>query len=215
MRRFATTMPLLLLIIWSGCGKAGPTEPERIKAFIKMGWELFQDEEFAEALHQFNSVLDLDTLNVDGNLGSGWSLLMLGDPDLDKTIAALEKATGSAERQQDAWCGLSAAALNDQRYPAADSLAAKVLTANPAYVFVYRDSVNWRDLLLIQAQARYFITDYAGAWDATLLLTVGTEFELIDPADPSTWVIGAKLFSLFEELLAEVISRLAEQLRWP
>ncbi len=206
-------MPLLLLLLWSGCGKAGPTKQERIDAFNETGWEQFQKDEFAVALRQFNSGLDLDGDDVDGNLGRGWSLLMLGDPDLDTTTAALEKATASAAARQDAWCGMSAVALNDQRYPAADSLATLVLTANPAYVFVYRDSVNWRDLLLIQAQARYFTTDYAGAWDATLTLTVGTEFELIDPADPSTWVIGARLFTLFEELLAKVISRLAEQHR--
>ncbi len=212
--RFATMLSLLLLL-WSGCGKSGPTKQERIAAFNQTGWELFQDDEFADALRQFNSGLNLDDLNVDGNLGRGWSLLMLGDPDLDTTTAALERAATNAAAQQDAWCGLSATALNDQRYPDADSLAARVLTASDtSYVFLYRDQVDWQDLLLIQAQARYFSTDYTGAWNATLLLTVGTEFEPIDPADPSTWVIGAKLFVLFEELLAQVISRLAEEHRW-
>ena len=214
MRRFSTYLILLILLTLPACSKPGPTKQERVAAFIQTGWDLFQEDDFADALRQFNSGLDLDTANVDGNLGRGWSLLLLGDPDLDTTTAALVKATGSAERQKDAWCGLSAVALSDQRYSAADSLAALVLAADPSYVFIYRPQVGWEDLLIIQAQARYIATDYARSWQALLPLTAIPKYETIDPADNTTWIIGTQLFTLFEELLARVISALADEYRW-
>ncbi|MCH7496784.1 MAG: hypothetical protein IH971_02905 [Candidatus Marinimicrobia bacterium] len=214
MRRFSTHLILLLLLTWSACGKPGPTKSERIDAFNDNGWTLFGFDEFDRALENFLDGLNLDGQNLSGIMGEGWSRLMLGDADLDSIVASLENGTTSAEWRLDAWCGLSAVALSDQRYADADSLAARVFAEDSSYVFIYRPQVTWEDLLIIQAQARYVATDYAGSWQALLLLTAGTIYETIDPADNTTWIIGTQLFTLFEELLAKVISALADEYRW-
>ncbi len=213
MRRFSTHLILLIFLTLSACSKPGPTRSERIDAFNDNGWTRFGIDEFDRALENFLDGLNLDDQNLSGIMGQGWSRLMLGDADLDSIAASLESGTTSAEWQKDAWCGLSAVALSDQRYSDADSLAALVLAADPSYVFFYRPQVTWEDLLIIQAQARYVATDYAGSWQALLPLTAGTIYETIDPADNTTWIIGTQLFTLFEELLARVISALADTYR--
>ncbi|GAG11481.1 unnamed protein product, partial [marine sediment metagenome] len=106
-------------------------------------------------------------------------------------------------------------------YSAADSLAELVLAADSGYVFTYREQIDWCDLLIIQAQARFFIPDYAGAWRAIepLLAETTSPVDLsnvnLNPADPSTWIIDdGTPFALYELALAKVINLLAEKYRW-
>ena len=213
MRKLQPQGVLIILLALAACSKPGPTEQERIKTFNEAGWALFEENDFSGALIQFAAVLSLDPDNVEGNVGRGWSLLMQGNPSVSAATAALEVGSSDADWRLDAWCGLSAAALNELRYPQADSLAARVLSIDSSYVFVHRTVIDWRDLLIIQAQARFYAAAYVQAWQALLPITPGTEYENIDPADPATWFIGTQSYTLFEELLARVISALAEQHR--
>jgi len=207
-------LALLIALALGACRKGGPTKQERIDAFNDAGWTLFEQGDFTAALEEFLDGLNLDFTNISGNVGKGWSLLMLGDEDLATIAAALDEGTTEPEWQNDAWCGLAVARLNQQQYAGADSLAGRVLTASDtSYVFVHRQEIDWHDLLIIQAEARFFTTLYTQAWQALQPLIVGPPYDSIDPGDPSTWVIGNKTYSLFEEVLAVIISALADEYR--
>ncbi|MFB0517609.1 MAG: tetratricopeptide repeat protein [Candidatus Neomarinimicrobiota bacterium] len=213
MRFINIMLTLALALALGACGGKGPTKKERIDAFNETGWELFQKGDFTAALEEFSEALALDSTNVAANVGLGWCMLLLGDPNLSAIIAALEVGATSASWQHDAWCGLAVANLNQQLYAEADSVAGLVLAADSSYVFTYRPQIDWQDLLVIQAQARFFTTAYIQAWQAIQPLIVGPPYDAIDPADPTTWVIGTTSYSLFEEVLAVIISALAEQYR--
>jgi len=208
----------------------GPTMQEQVDAFNETGWQLFTESKFAAALDEFKEGLNMDPVNISGNVGRGWSLLMLDDQDQDTIIAVLEvgsagpsadPAGGGADGWQNhAWCGLAVIKLNQLRYSEADSLAERVLTADSGYVFTYHEQIDWCDLLIIQAQVRFFAIDYDGAWQAvgpllvdTPTLEVGFPDGNLDRADPNTWIVDGITFALYEEALAKVIHILAEKYR--
>lgn len=225
-------LALLIAVIMSACGwfDKGPTKQERVEAFNDVGWELFTEGKYALALEEFGDGLKLDPLNIPGNVGRGWSLLMLDDNQRDTVVAALELGAASASTegwQNHSWCGLAVVKLNlaaimnqDTLYQQSDSLAGLVLAADSGYVFTYHEQINWCDLLVIQAQTRFITLDYDGAWQAlgplladTPTLVVGQPNGNLDSADPNTWVVNGITFALYEETLAEAISILAEKYR--
>lgn len=212
---------ILALFTCEWC-EPGPTIQEQVDAFNEAGWELFTESEFSAALDEFKDGLNLDPVNISGNVGRGWSLLMLDDQDQDTIIAVLEvgAAGPSADGwQEHSWCGLAVVKLNQLLYSEADSLAGLVLAADSGYLFTYREQIDWRDLLVIQAQARFITTDYAGAWQAIepLLAETTSPVDLSNvnlvPADPSTWIVDGTNFALYEMALAEVINLLADKYR--
>jgi hypothetical protein len=199
------------------CKGKGPTKQERIDAFNEAGWESMAEGNFAEALQEFSDAVALDSNNVEANVGVGWSLILMNSSNLPRISNALNKGTDVAAWQRDAWAGLAANSLNQQLYSAADSLAGLVLNVDSAYVLVNYSAVDWRDLLVIQAQARYYNVDYAQAWQAvqplladTASITVGVPDGNLDPADSSTWVVNGTNFALYEAALADIIYRLVQ-----
>jgi tetratricopeptide (TPR) repeat protein len=199
------------------CKGKGPTKRERIEAFNEAGWVSMEEGNFAEALQEFADVVALDSDNIEGNIGLGWSLILMNSTNLPRISTALGKGTADTEWQPEAWAGLAVASLNQQRYAEADSLAGLVLNTDSAYVLIYYSDVDWRDLLVIQAQARYYNVDYAQAWQAVLpllaesvTLTVGVPDGNLDPYDSATWVVNGTNFALYEAALADVIFRLVQ-----
>jgi len=201
----------------------GPTIQEQVAAFNEGGWQLFTESKFTAALEEFMEGLNLDPVNSSGNVGRGWSLLMLDDQDQDTIIAVLEvgAAGPSADGwQEHSWCGLAVVKLNQLLYSEADSLAERVLAADSGYVFTYHEQIDWCDLLIIQAQARFITNDYDGAWQAvgpllvdTPTLEVGLPDGNLVRADPNTWIVDGITFALYELALAKVIHILAEKYR--
>jgi hypothetical protein len=223
MRFTYITLALTLALALGACRK-GPTKPERIDDFNEAGWALFESSRFAEALQEFSDGLELDadSTNVSGHVGKGWCLLLLGSEDSTAIVAALTVGNTSAEWDTAAWCGLAAARLNQEYYAAADTLAGLALAADSKYVFIKFTSdeeINWRDLLVIQAEARFFTIDYDGAWQAIVPLLVETDSPVylpngdLDRTDPDTWKVNGTTFALYEEALASVIFKLVRKYR--
>ena len=204
---------LIAAMVMGSMCKMGPTKKERIRSFNDAGWTAFEEGDFSDALLEFTDAYDLDTNNVTANVGLAWCMLLLGEADLSFIVNALEKGSTSTNWQNDAWCGLAVARLNQQIYPEADSLAGLVLANDSIYVFTYWSQIDWRDLLLIQAQARYILTSYTLAWNAIEPLLPGTPYESLNPGNSSTWIANNRVYTLFEEILAVVISALTEEFR--
>ncbi len=208
-------MVLLLAVGLGACRKKGPTQQERIDALVESGWESIELDSWAEAQLDFLAALGLDSLTAAANVGLGWSMIFLGDDDLDGAAAYLEKGTTDAQWQKDAWSGLATIRLSQELYAEADSLAGLILASNPSYVFTYRPDIDWHDLLIIQAQARFITTDYTGAWQAIQPVIGGSPYPYgtVDPAVPATWVIDGKTYQLFELALSVMISALTDYYR--
>jgi len=205
---------LALALIIGGCGKKKPTLQEKVAAFNQGGWEKFEDSDYPGALSEFSSTLELDFTNAEGHVGSGWSQLLISGADLSDVISVLDSnATTDPAWQTDAWSALATGNLTLGNYAESDSFANLVITAEPAYVFDHLPEVDWTDMLVIRGQSQFFMADYDSAWQVIQDLIPGSDFELIDQADSTTWVIAGKTYALFGQLLADILWAFTESYR--
>lgn len=215
-----TLFAAVVLLMGMACKGRGPTKQDRIDAFNEAGWTSMEDGNFEEAYQEFLSAVGLDSNDVEANVGLGWSLILTGDPALSKAVNALEKGTTSSSWQQDSWAGLAVVRLSQQEYWKADSLAGLVLAADASFTLDFYPLVDWRDLLVIQAQSLFFLGSYSLAWQAvqpllseTTDLRVGVPEGNLDPGSPATWIVNGTTFALYEAALAEVIGILTNKYR--
>lgn len=204
---------ILSLTLLVDCGKKGPTKSSRIKAALNAGWDEFENDNMEAALEEFMEAYSMDSSRAQSQVAVAWARLLIPGTDPATVISAIDSnSTDDQDWRNDAWCALAVAHLILSQYPEADSAALLVLTADTAYVFTHRPSVDWQDLLLIRGQALFFMAEYDSAWQVMSPLVVDTEYESIDPTIPSTWKIGntGKTYDMFAEVLAKVISALAE-----
>lgn len=214
--RFAHYILIILsLTFLMDCGKKGPTKSSRIKAALNAGWDEFESGDMEAALEEFMEAFNLDSTRAQSQVAVAWARLMIPGTDPATVISAINSnATDDQDWRNDAWCALAVAHLILDQYPEADSTASLVLTADPAYVFTHRPSVDWQDLLLIRGQALFFMAEYDLAWQVMSPLLTDPPYVSITPADPDTWVIWDvnryKTYDSFAEILAKVISALVE-----
>ena len=215
MRIVRYILPLLLLMFMVDCGGKSPSKSDRIKSALSAGWDEFENGDMETALEEFIEAYSLDSSRAQSQVAVAWARLMVPGTDPATVISVIDSnATDDLDWRNDAWCALAVANLIMSRHPEADSLALLVLTADSAYVFTYRPTVDWQDLLLIRGQALFFMTEYDSSWQVMGPLLIETTYDDIDPADPDTWVIWDvdryKTYGMFAEILAKVISALAE-----
>ena len=207
-------LSLLLLV---DCRKKGPTKSDRINASLNAGWDEFENGNMEAALEEFMEAFNLDSTRSESQVAVAWARLMIpGPPGPATVISAIDaNSTNDQDWRNDAWCALAVAHLILNQYPQADSVALLVLTADAAYVFAHRPSVDWQDLLLIRGQALFFMAQYTSAWQVMGPLLTDPAYASINPANPSTWKIGktGKTYDMFAEIVAKVISALVEDHR--
>ena len=224
MKRSLYILTVIALVL-SGCKKPGPTATERIATFLVSGWAAFEASLYSEALQDFDDVLALEEGNVEAKVGAGWSLVMMDDGRLDSAAALLDSTvTADADWRQDAWAGLATIRLSQQVYAQADSLAGLTLAQDSSYVFAQNanygfspdSTIDWHDLLVYQAQARFAQSLYDAAWLAVVPLlseVSGSPFDGVLRNDPTTWTSAGVTYTYFTEILALAISYFSELYR--
>lgn len=203
---------LLILLIILGCGgyPTGYTpEPEYdITEIVTSGWTDFTSDSLEQAIVHFNKAIKLDTGNVAAHVGKGWSLLMQTESSKDSSLFFLQKGIEDSVWNLDASCGFAVAKFILSEFQDALSSINTVLTEAPAYYFQYKTSINWQDLLVIQAQIQYLNRDYIEALASVEKLT--REFNL-DPDASATWVVEGIEYLTFEAALSKAIAILSER----
>lgn len=213
MKRSLYILTIIALVL-SACKKPGPTAAERTANFLESGWVAFEASLYTDALQDFDDVLALDEGNIEAKLGAGWSLLLLDNGSLDSAAALLDSTvTADTEWRQDAWTALATIRLSQQAYTQADSLAGLTLAQDSSYVFLHKPTIDWQDLLVYQAQARFARTLYDSAWLALLPLLSGSPFDAVLRNDPTTWTSAGVTYTYFTEILALAISYFSELFR--
>ncbi|MCK4577641.1 MAG: hypothetical protein KAU50_02550 [Candidatus Marinimicrobia bacterium] len=212
------TLLCIIMMLSASCRKKGPTASERIKSALRAGWENFEAERFTAAENDFWDAFAMDSSRAESQVGLGWARFMIPGTALTTVLSAIDSnATDNADWQTDAWCLLASVNLSRMEYGTADSLAALTLSSDTSYVFLHRPEIDWQDLLVVRGQALFFMAEYDSSWTVMMPLTDGTSHSSIDPDDETTWSITIEnntiTYTIFAEVLARVISDLAEQYR--
>ncbi|MBN2413839.1 hypothetical protein JXQ31_19350 [candidate division KSB1 bacterium] len=196
-------------LIFLHCGKF-TTEPEKkvtgdptIEELLDSGWADFTASQYDSAQQKFDKVLAQEPENVAANVGKGWALLLRDSNHLQLVILCLEKGLTDGNWVSDCRTGIIVAKFNQAKYDEIPALVNYCLKDNPAYSFSYQPKIDWRDLILIKAQALYFTKKYKDAWTEIKKLT--TKYNYIDPQASETWVVDDVSYFSFEAVLSKII----------
>ncbi len=201
---------IIVSLIFLHCGQF-TTEPEKktagggpsIEELLDAGWTAFTASKYDSAQQKFDKALAQEPANISANVGKGWALLLRDSNHLQLVILCLEKGLSDSKWEKDCRSGIIVAKFNQAKYDEIPALVNYCLKDNPAYSFSYQPQIDWRDLILIKAQALYFTKKYKDAWTEIKKLTA--KYNYIDPQASETWVVDDASYFSFEAVLSKII----------
>ncbi len=210
MKRLLYILGTCILLFRCGGYPTGydPTPQPNVEQMVIDGWSYFTMDSLNNANNLFNEALKNDSANVGAHVGKGWSLLLMQQGDKDSSGFHLQKGIADSLWKLDAHCGLAVVNFIRTQYASVLSPVNTVLSESPTYVFGYKQSVDWKDLIIIKAQVQYFEKDYWNAWQT--LDNLSHEFDL-DPDASETWVVQSVTYYSFEAALSKVLAILSER----
>jgi hypothetical protein len=205
---------LLAGIVFFRCGSS-PTDSGNnggsgasVDELLNSAWTEFESYRYDNAKSYFDQVLVKEPSNCDASLGKGWSLLLQGSNHYQLAINAFDVAIAEPACEADSRAGIIVAKFNQERYDEIPALVDYFTQKYPKYVFEHDENIDWHDLLLMKAQAQYFIRQYSTSWTTVKKLT--TVYDYMDPSASDTWIIEEQIFFSFEAALSKIIYILSE-----
>ena len=198
---YAWHTALALVCSLAGCGNGEPPPPTLPS--LHPGWVAFEAEDHVGAMDEFRFTLSIDPSNADAHLGLGWSLLFLDSLSVAEGELAIAHSSG-LDRPEDAFCGLAVARLGMEEFLSTIQAADSVLSLDPAYVFTHRSTIDFLDVHLVRAEACIHEGDLISAQES---MDVIDPSNILDPAEPSTWIVDGRSYSIYEEALIAELER--------
>jgi len=175
-------------VFFTYCGKDKPTGPsieERIELLLEEGWTLYSNLEYSDAVLKFEEVFELDTDYLPALLGRGWCYARLAfgsnDPTYNLAVNDFDQILIHDPENIDAKAGIAFILLVNNQYNDAINAANFVLEKDNNYVFSHDDQVSAPDLILLLAQAYYYLAKYDKAAEQLFLLDPVTTHPADDP----------------------------------
>ena len=179
-----------------------PTPPGP-EVYIQEGWADLSAGSHDDALDNFDEALVVDPDNIEAAMGKAWSLLFIDNGStLDLMRYLFEKGVSDSTWSADAYCGLSIVTFAQGNYTTAINYADILLSADPNYVFEYFSEINFRDILLVKAQAQYLTQNYIDAY--TTISQISDDS--LDPDNEESWQVNEIYYPSFESALAAMIA---------
>lgn len=210
MKRLIYILGISIFLFRCGGYPAGynPASQVDVTKLVTDAWAYFSTDSLDAANNLFNEALEQDTASVAAHVGKGWTLLLMQQGNKDSSGFHLQKGVADSLWKLDSHCGLAVVNFIQNDYENVISPVNVVLSESPAYVFGYKQNVNWRDLIIIKAQVQYFRNDYETAWNT--LSKLSHEFNL-DPDASETWIVQEVTYYSFEAALSKVLAILSER----
>ena len=168
MRALALVLVMMLPVLLGGCGGGtgvgGTLGSAETRTFE--GWSAYKSG--ANAEQHFKDAIALDPSFSDAYNGLGWvSFKKAGQQASESQQAQLlreaetrfKQATESNPLNTDAWVGLSGVHLAQNNWAGARDAAITALEQNNRY-FSSHDNIDYQDVILILAQACFFLGEY-------------------------------------------------------
>ena len=141
------------------CGKSPTgTEGKSAEELLKEGWTAFEAGKYKEAVEKFEGVVEKDASLWDGYNGLGWSKGRLGETG--DAVTAFLNALGGNEGLLSARAGLAFAYNAQGKYEKSNEQAEEVLEANGEWAFAHDSRVDWRDLVVLEAENWFALGEY-------------------------------------------------------
>ncbi len=197
-------LPLLVAAIVlaaaPGCSKSGPGS--RAAEETALGWTAWEAEDYATARTHFLTALSEESDYTEAHLGLGWSQAFLGS--LPQAVTALTNALAGGLTTADPQAGLAIVLRDLPDLDGAIAAADAALVITPAWSFVHRTSIDWKDLRLVLAQC-YFRKGSATFTQAQAQLDLLDPGNGLNPAQAATWTVEGVDYDTYAEALLMAI----------
>jgi len=195
------------------CGKGGggtnpPTIEEQILENLNIAWTFFEQAQYDSSEYYFDRVLALRTNEPRGQIGKGWSKLLVEDSDFSNIETLFESAMADENLKNDLMAGLAIVNNVQKKYGDAADYVDQLLTAVSTYVFSHKTDINYQDLLVIQAHSYFYNKQFDNAYESILELT--TDY-IFDPADKLSWVVDGDTYPSYEGAISAVLAKVSDQ----
>lgn len=159
-------------------------ETEAIQLFINDGWNLFQDQDYENALIQFNAALEIvnsstfyDNIHGEVLLGRGWANAFnrnYEDSREDLSLAYNTYFIDTNQSKLDVATGLTLVELILGRYEDAITHASYILNESSNFQFTYKSDIDHKDVRLARAQSYFNSGDFSKA---------ASDLDILDPSN--------------------------------
>jgi len=191
-----------LLILAIGCKKQGSPEPTADDLIVD-GWSEFEQGNYPVADDLFNDALTLDNTSGEGYAGRAWTKAKLDDlPSAEDNI---QLAIDNAYSEYHVYILMGALHFVAGEYAQTDSIIAPILlNIQTDWVFSHDMSIGYRDFIIIEAAALYYLGMHT---EIVPLITILDATLQPDPTVPASWVLEGHQYSTYAEFLLAVLNR--------
>lgn len=194
-------LPVAALVVLSlalGCGDNGGGPELTAEQLTEQGWDKFEDNQFEEAVSEFDQALGKDPEYGEAYNGVGWCCVKIDS--LEAAIDAFGQAISNGVISADPRAGKAIVYrdLEPVDFQMAIDWADSGLAIDSDYAFTHDDTFDYKDLRLILAQSYYGLSQY----DEAL-----AQVDILNPTN----TLDPESDTYIEDLLAE-IQRLGDEI---
>lgn len=179
---------------------------ENVESITQNGWIWFAQNQMDSATFYFNQALLQNDEYGWALIGLGWVQLRQGE--LLEALSNFETGLTFEPTQLDGRVGRAAINLSFNEYDAVITDGNFVLNTDVNYVFEYDETVDYRDVHILLAQAYYAKEDFESAQAQCNILDPNNGLDL---ALPSSWIVNGVTYGTYIEALLGLIQYLVLQ----
>ncbi|MFH1843603.1 MAG: hypothetical protein ABIF77_10410 [bacterium] len=200
--RFTLGLLVVMALLASqlvGCGGGDTTDPpsgpDTAAEFSQRGWDRFTAGNYSGAASDFTAALGLDAGYGPALAGRAWTQLAqaASAAAMQTAVTSFNAAVAAGEDGAYVIAGRAAAYLGAGTYASGVTDAQAALTAEPTFVFSYRNSFDRNDLYLIIA----FAQAGQGNLGPALLAADAVTDSGIEEISPASWIVNSVTYTTF------------------
>ena len=206
-----TILILILSLLFFGCPSEEsppppPDAPVLPDGYVDDVWNQFGVQLYSEALDNFNYALDVEPDNLSAKMGKAWCLLILDDSEEGSSFGQIEtlfeEGVNDSIWSTSSYSGLAILKFVQEEFNSSIIYADSVLAKDPQFVFQFDSEIDFRDILLVKAQAQFFTQQYVESGSSLSQISMNY---YLDP-DLDFWLIESAQYESFVDALVVMIN---------
>ena len=201
---------LILSVLFLGCPSEDlpplPPDPELPDGYVDEVWNEFGVQLYSESLYNFEYALDIEPDNLSAKMGKAWCLLILDDSEEGSSFGQIEtlfdEGVSDSIWSTSSYSGLAILKFVQEEFNSSIIYADSVLAKDPQFVFQFDSEIDFRDILLVKAQAQFFTQQYVESGSSLFQISMNY---YLDP-DADFWLIESAQYESFVDALVAVIN---------
>lgn len=181
------------------------TTLKTLSQLSEFAWENYQNSNFLEAISTFKELLSRQPNSADAFNGLGWCYASNQVDSLDRALESFDSAFQIQSNFIEALTGRGFVQLALKDYSQSITDFSSAIGINPNFVFLYNQTIDFKDIRLGLAEAYFFKQNYRSAQEQVDVLQPNNG---LDPNRQDTWIVDSVSYNSYSEALLALIEKL-------